>query len=483
MKKSVSKIATLVLSLTLLITPTSTTYSEGNLTDTINNFVDTVDKTATTINTVAKSISDMFTDLKAHWAVKYIQSLIDTNIIKGYPDGTFRPDGNITVAEFTKILMLKSNVSLGASGSNWFDQYVNGAKNSGIITAGEYPDYDKPLKRKEAARMISRILGEGSANNLKFNDQDKFGSDLNAIYNVANKGIVKGYPDGTFRPNDNITRAEACAMLDNMNNISKNIPESNVTDAEIWTDKEFIEYMNEIEVYNRWGDTALTHTDLINGILIDKEGNVSFIDNLGFGANYDFEKYDRSKWIKPLSYNLTKRLGYYAKENGNHVHFTNGSGGGDRVQFEYFQTGINTSTAAPCFSVTMTKDIQTHAGKGREYNIGINIGSLANWYDKEGNLLPSDVAKKIKANHFVTDDMVEALRLSMVEVFGEKDGSEFTKKIVDNYKKRNSDESRKTYIDTFEKIKVGKYDIIVSDYVDRTDNTWGNRTYYDFIIK
>lgn len=153
------------------------------------------------------------------------------------------------------------------------------------------------------------------------------------------------------------------------------------------------------------------------------------------------------------------------------------------VDFEYYTTDKYVGSSIPCFSITMYKNMQTHGGKNREHNIGINIYVLSNFYDKEGNLKSDDEIQLIVNNGNVTDDIIEALRLAIVDLFGEKEGNDFTKYIIAEYIKRMSDETTKTYIDNYEKKTVGKYNVIISDYVDRTTNTWGHSTYYDFIVK
>ncbi|MEN6392138.1 MAG: S-layer homology domain-containing protein [Syntrophomonas sp.] len=105
-------------------------------------------------------------DLAGHWAHDCIMALLAHGHIKGYPDGTIRPDQEITRAEAAVLLVS----ILG------FQDYPL------TSTASPYSDELPEWARK-------------------------------AILITAEKGLMKGYPDGTFKPDQRITRAEMCAAL------------------------------------------------------------------------------------------------------------------------------------------------------------------------------------------------------------------------------------------------------------------------------
>lgn len=100
-----------------------------------------------------------------YWAAVPISILSMEKVISGYPDGTFRPEGNITRAEICTLLM----------------------KTRGI---GDFKVSGKPYKDIAANHWAANYIGA-----------------------AAREGIVKGYPDGTFRPNGFINRAEGVVML------------------------------------------------------------------------------------------------------------------------------------------------------------------------------------------------------------------------------------------------------------------------------
>jgi hypothetical protein len=112
-----------------------------------------------------------FSDLnETHWSYESIIKLVDAGIIKGYPDGTFQPEGYITRAELVKI-------------TNMIYSYIDKQEDSNLtdIKAEDW-FYENVLIAQKA-------------------------------------GYIVGYPDNTFKPNDLITRQELCKILDEINNL------------------------------------------------------------------------------------------------------------------------------------------------------------------------------------------------------------------------------------------------------------------------
>lgn len=174
-----------------------------------------------------------FSDMEGNWASQYVQKLFDLGAINGMPDGTFNPNGTITRAEFAKIIVNSLNLYLQDGNSfldtanHWSKKYVQTALKNNLIVVGDYSDYkflpDNNLTRIEMAKMITRAMGKvGEAERLedqktKLTDDSSIASgDKGYVLIAVENGIINGYSDGSFRPNDQATRAEASKMIINM---------------------------------------------------------------------------------------------------------------------------------------------------------------------------------------------------------------------------------------------------------------------------
>ena len=146
--------------------------------------------------------------------------------VQGYPNGTVKPAGNITRAETAAILFrlmddasrktyysTKSGFRDVASGS-WYNTYVATLNNAGVITdsSNGYFRPNEAITRAELAAMLAKFSETTGAANY-FNDVSAKYWAANAIAICAKLGWITGYPDGTFRPDKNVTRAELMAMI------------------------------------------------------------------------------------------------------------------------------------------------------------------------------------------------------------------------------------------------------------------------------
>lgn len=146
--------------------------------------------------------------------------------VQGYPDGTVKPAGNITRAETAAILFrlmddasrktyysTKSGFRDVAS-SSWYNTYVATLNNAGVITdsSNGYFRPNEAITRAELAAMLANFTETAGAANY-FNDVSASYWAANAIAICAKLGWINGYPDGTFRPDKNVTRAELMAMI------------------------------------------------------------------------------------------------------------------------------------------------------------------------------------------------------------------------------------------------------------------------------
>ncbi|GIO31455.1 MULTISPECIES: S-layer homology domain-containing protein [Paenibacillus] len=166
-----------------------------------------------------------FKDAASHWAAGDIRLAAKLGITKGYQDGTFRPNAAITRAEFSTLLVKAFALRQGGETKTFDDVQSSWARESVEISAslgviGGYPDGtfrpDRPMTRAEMVAMVSKLIV------LQKNVSGKRGPFIDVapqhwagklIEEAAAAGIIQGKTRDTFAPNDNITRAEAVTVI------------------------------------------------------------------------------------------------------------------------------------------------------------------------------------------------------------------------------------------------------------------------------
>ena len=101
--------------------------------------------------------------------------------------------------------------------SKWSNQYIETAIKEGIIEKKEYGDSFKPeqeIPREEMAIIIAKVLKLKEVNEeIKYEDKGEFTKNPKLIAALINAKIISGYPDGTFKPKQTLTRAESTAVI------------------------------------------------------------------------------------------------------------------------------------------------------------------------------------------------------------------------------------------------------------------------------
>jgi uncharacterized protein YraI len=162
-------------------------------------------------------------DINGNWAAAEIGNALSKGYVKGYPDGSFRPNGGVTRAEF--VAMVDGAFQVTGQGKNsfkdvrskdWFANDVQSALASGFVSG--YPDGtfrpQQAVNRQEAASMIAKLLNLNGAGSLNFSDAGQIDTWARpSIAGLLAKGVMSGYPGNTFAPKKVITRAEAVVMI------------------------------------------------------------------------------------------------------------------------------------------------------------------------------------------------------------------------------------------------------------------------------
>lgn len=173
---------------------------------------------------VTPPASRNLTDIAGHWAVSSINQLVAAGAISGYPDGSFKPDNTITRAEFATVLVKAFHLAsqdgktFTDTAGHWAKDYIAAAAN-GVVNGYENGAFgpDDPITREQMAVMVVKAAKLAKASGeLQFADSGSI-SDWarEAVITATQNGIMKGNPDNTVRPGDSATRAEAVTVIVN----------------------------------------------------------------------------------------------------------------------------------------------------------------------------------------------------------------------------------------------------------------------------
>jgi hypothetical protein len=185
-----------------------------------------------------------FKDVKGTWAEGQILAFALRGVIAGYPGGAFKPNANITRAEFLKMLCATLDVSpldtktqsfRDVPKTHWAHPWVESAVKAGFLKPADYSGGllkpDNAMPRKEMAVLLARGSDlEGDAKReagalLPFTDTVAQAGWLKGyIKVVVDEGLLKGYPDLTFRPEGLLTRAETATVMARLAGMSRPDP-------------------------------------------------------------------------------------------------------------------------------------------------------------------------------------------------------------------------------------------------------------------
>ncbi|SDT13642.1 S-layer homology domain-containing protein [Paenibacillaceae bacterium GAS479] len=168
-----------------------------------------------------------YNDIKGHWAEQQLQLWVDSGWLSGYGDGKLRPDQPVKRSELAALINRAYGKEATAASAlafkdvkkeSWdystvatavYAGYVNGYEDGTFRPSGK-------VTRQEAAVMLAKASDvEGSAGaESTFIDKDALGVwSRSYVAALASQGILGGYPDGSFRPAGQLTRAEAVTAI------------------------------------------------------------------------------------------------------------------------------------------------------------------------------------------------------------------------------------------------------------------------------
>lgn len=172
--------------------------------------------------------SKYFSDIQNNWARQSILSVLNKGWMIGVSSSLFMPDSPVTRAQAAVILVRALNIDMTAFSQNmptfsdtvnhWACAEIEAAYGNGLVVGtgeGKY-EPDKPLSREQMAVLLDRVLNTNSEGTAAFYDVTRLSSpwSYDAINRIAMIGILQGYPDKGFHPEDTMTRGQMATLMD-----------------------------------------------------------------------------------------------------------------------------------------------------------------------------------------------------------------------------------------------------------------------------
>lgn len=336
------------------------------------------------------SISSAFSDLPTvHWGYANIHKMVEEGLVSGYTDGTFKPDKDITREEFATLVSKTLNLKPSSEATKfadiedgrWSKQYIDSVSDYMSSRFKQYKFYFDPMSsavREEVATTIVKALGlenETVDYSLldRFSDKNSISEDAKQYVAIAvEKGLLSGNSNGTFNPQGHLTRAQVCAVINNIRNYNGYIEHKHsiVVSYKINDVKTHTEYskcelcgmsISEDVVEHKYKNKKCAcGQELYDIPKFDLEIESSYEGleaSIDLGKNYDKylysyrltdnhkqtrNNYEQIVWYTPTARRIVYTE-YYAKDgdvfNGNYVYIKHKDAPDDRVQILHITCG------------------------------------------------------------------------------------------------------------------------------------------------
>ena len=152
------------------------------------------------------------------WYYEEVNDMVAAGYISGYEDGSFRPDNEVSLAEFVTMTARCQGLETGEEYGHWAGVQMRNAYDSGWLTEEDaaWTEFNTPVTRELASRILGAALEleTGDASALKFTDS----AGINSAYApyvaaMVEAGLLNGFEDGSFRPQSPLTRAQAAVLI------------------------------------------------------------------------------------------------------------------------------------------------------------------------------------------------------------------------------------------------------------------------------
>lgn len=179
------------------------------------------------VTAMGMQVSTMASDYDNHWANTTIKEWIDYGVVKGYDDGSFKPNSPITRSELAVVIAevfglqapTKNTSYIDVKDGAWYQEAINKVTEAGIMQgSGNQFNPSAAITRQEVAVALTNAYKVTTSVSPKsFKDDDKIASwAKQAVNSLAAQNYISGREDGRFDPQSNITRAELVSILDRL---------------------------------------------------------------------------------------------------------------------------------------------------------------------------------------------------------------------------------------------------------------------------
>ena len=243
-----------------------------------------------------------FTDVSASaWYAESVQTAYVLGLVEGVSDTAFNPEGSITIGSTVALAArLHSIYNTGSAdftqGSPWYQVYVDYAADNGIITPGQFADYNANATRRQFAGILAHALPEEELEAINevedgaIPDVADSSENYDEIYLLYRAGVLTGSDDkGTFAPETTIGRSSVAAIVSRMaspalrQNVTLTVPDPVMPEISPSALSGARENVAEVAGAVQEGQNTLALVDE-NSFLIDFMGPASTITALAFGV-------------------------------------------------------------------------------------------------------------------------------------------------------------------------------------------------------
>ncbi len=163
----------------------------------------------------------------SHWAYEAVKGLSLKDVVAGYPDGTFMPDKSVTREQFVKMLVTAFGIDTedgetdfaDVENNRWSASYIKAATRAGIVNGTGNGTFmpEKVVTRQDAAVMIARacaVKGITLSERKQLSDSQEISEyAAESVEKLVAAGIISGFEDGSFRPLNELSRAQAAKLI------------------------------------------------------------------------------------------------------------------------------------------------------------------------------------------------------------------------------------------------------------------------------